>query len=486
MKTFFIKFFYLFLIGFILLSCKDNSKGGNSAKANNPMVSNSSKDSIPNEPIDSTTDAIAKFVAGIETPSLAHLQSKDWYKRHVKLVEEVWQQNQKERLTPISQWIEKNGITNSSDTGVVFYPFSGPDFLYVSTFFPHNKTYIMAGLEKPGFLPTLSSIPEPMLATYLDSIRNSLRCINKFGYFATLQMKDDFNMRNLNGLVHILLYYLARTNHDIIKYSVIEVDKFGVAQEIPVAKATDKKAVYGVKLIFRNNVTKMRKTLYYLPINIENDNMKDKYEYLNFFSRFGKKITYLKSASYLLHRPEFTMIRNLITNQSTKILQDDTGVPFTVLSSLFNIKLYGNYIAPIKLFEVRYQPDLRKAVQKEKPELLPFTIGYNVSNNEFLLILAQKEEVKSNEATNSKVSYRVQIKSSSQKLNADDPAFKGLQNIDFYMEEGVYKYTVGNESSEAACENLKKTAIEKGFADAFVIAIYDKKRISLDEAKKIK
>jgi len=35
----------------------------------------------------------------------------------------------------------------------VFYPFSGPDALMVTVFFPDNPLYVMVGLEPAGSLP---------------------------------------------------------------------------------------------------------------------------------------------------------------------------------------------------------------------------------------------------------------------------------------------------------------------------------------------
>ena len=35
------------------------------------------------------------------------------------------------------------------ERSVVFYPFSGPDALILTVFFPKNPTYVMVGLEPP-------------------------------------------------------------------------------------------------------------------------------------------------------------------------------------------------------------------------------------------------------------------------------------------------------------------------------------------------
>ena len=46
-----------------------------------------------------------------------------------------------------------------------------------------------------------------------------------------------------------------------------------------------------------------------------------------YIKQIGITSTYLKSASYLMHRPTFSIIRNLILSESENILQDDSGIP---------------------------------------------------------------------------------------------------------------------------------------------------------------
>ena len=40
----------------------------------------------------------------------------------------------------------------------MLYMFSGPDFLYATSFFPNASTYVLAGLEPVGAVPELTSL----------------------------------------------------------------------------------------------------------------------------------------------------------------------------------------------------------------------------------------------------------------------------------------------------------------------------------------
>ena len=81
--------------------------------------------------------------------------------------------------------------------------------------------------------------------------------------------------------------------------------------------------------------------------------------------------------------------------------------------------------------------------------------------------------------------FRVQIASTSEQRNTNDPVFKGLQNISWYFHEGMYRYTVGNEASLEAAANIQQQVQEAGFKDAFVVAFLNEQRISASEAIRI-
>jgi hypothetical protein len=219
--------------------------------------------------------------------------------------------------------------------------------------------------------------------------------------------------------------------------------------------------------------------------------MKDKLGFITFLSSFGAKNTFLKSASYLLHNPDFKMVHDVILKQSDKILQDDTGIPYEkLLNSGFSVHLFGNYTSTSKTFEKYYQPSLSKALADAKTKELPFKLGYNSLRNEMVLMLAQPNGKAINKPTTYKteiegVVFKVQIKSTWKKIPFNSSVFKGLPKVDYYYTDNLYKYIIGSFSSAEACDEYLKIAARKGFKDAFVVAFYQKNRISLEEADRI-
>ena len=76
--------------------------------------------------------------------------------------------------------------------------------------------------------------------------------------------------------------------------------------------------------------------------------------------------------------------------------------------------------------------------------------------------------------------FKIQIMTSSSKLKSDDKRHKGL-NTDFYIENGVYKYTYGESEDYNEILRLKKSIADK-FKDSFIIAFLNGEKINTREA----
>ena len=80
--------------------------------------------------------------------------------------------------------------------------------------------------------------------------------------------------------------------------------------------------------------------------------------------------------------------------------------------------------------------------------------------------------------------YKVQFMSLKKPLGSNDKTLKAYPNVSYYVEGGVYKYTCGDTTDLEEAEKTKKT-VQKKYKDAFVIAFYDGKKISVKEARKL-
>lgn len=102
------------------------------------------------------------------------------------------------------------------------------------------------------------------------------------------------------------------------------------------------------------------------------------------------------------------------------------------------------------------------------------------------------EEANSNLANTSslnepeeKVYYRIQFASYKKEKMLDFRKFRGLEDIKMYEHNGLFKYTTGNKTNLDEAIKLKQKLKKDGYNDIFIVAFYQEKRISIDEAKSI-
>lgn len=108
--------------------------------------------------------------------------------------------------------------------------------------------------------------------------------------------------------------------------------------------------------------------------------------------------------------------------------------------------------------------------------------------------IAEAENTKSNEANASDsetkapkgVIFKVQLLSSSSKVELKPGNFKGLENVSEYEDNGMYKYLYGAASTYEGAKNLQKGARQNGYKGAFVVAFDENNnRIALEKALKL-
>lgn len=94
----------------------------------------------------------------------------------------------------------------------------------------------------------------------------------------------------------------------------------------------------------------------------------------------------------------------------------------------------------------------------------------------------QNRPVASEKATNdAEITFKIQILTSSKPLAKNDKRLKGLKNVDYYKEKGIYKYTYGASPDYNKVLRTKRT-ITAQFKDAFIIAFRNGEKMNVNEA----
>jgi hypothetical protein len=281
----------------------------------------------------------------------------------------------------------------------MLYMFSGPDFLYASSFFPNASTYVLAGLEPVGEIPDPTSLGPWTINGELRNLELSMSSLFNFSFFITHKMKTELHEGPAHGTLPVLYVFLARTGKTIHEVSLVSLDGEGNVQIVDELAATDissnmsvtsspRSAAPGVKIVF-SDANGPKQTLYYFSTNLA-DSSFERSGFSAFLTKLGPADSLIKSASYLLHQGHFAKVRTLLLETSATILQDDGGIPLVYFEAKkWRFKAFGQYAGPISMFANFYQPRMVEVFQSASP--IEFGIGYRWRKNESNLLLAQKE-----------------------------------------------------------------------------------------------
>lgn len=120
--------------------------------------------------------------------------------------------------------------------------------------------------------------------------------------------------------------------------------------------------------------------------------------------------------------------------------------------------------------------ELAATQQKEEPDKTPDQAGRVAQ------VKSQQRPIRVESATNNgEITFKIQLLTSSSPLTKNDKRLKGLKDVDYYKEKGLYKYTYGTSTDYNKVLRTKRDITDK-FKDAFIIAFRDGEKMNINEA----
>ena len=346
-------------------------------------------------PHDRYADDVGRFLAGLparpDSP-FAGLQDSAIWAGHRHDLDLAWNKVDSQRL-PAMRAFQKSELDSQPDReSPVFYPFSGPDALTMTVFFPQSPVYVMVGLEPAGTLPSPGDLERKNLNTYLSATRSTVASELHRSFFVTRQMDHEFRGQVTDGLCLPILELLVRSGHTILGFRYVRLDDSG--QIVERAANYHRPGLIGnkgVEIEFATDADHSVHKLFYFSVNLSNSRLQEDQPFLKFLSNLQGATTFLKATSYMIQKPEFSIIRGCVLSGSAAVLQDDSGVPYHFYASpAWRVQLYGQYERPYGSFRWMAQKDLRDAYQTQEPRPLPFRIGYGFGAVPSNLLFATK------------------------------------------------------------------------------------------------
>jgi len=378
------RFSALIIIVVLVHSCTHGTKEYHSEKI---------KPGTALSPLNFDPDDIVSFISGMadkKSECPGRLDSMTRWIQYSRELDKMFLHADSFRFTKMKVWAG-NELNKGRAKKILFYPFSGPDFLNADIYYPEADRYILIGMEPVGYLPDICSMPPDTVIHYLNNVKNSLNDLFKRSYFITSKMNIDLGKTEVNGVVPLITLFIKRTGHQIVSIQRIGVDSEGKLQFLDSFNGK-KKLVYGIKIDFHSLSDKKVQSVFYFRTNLSDKGLNKNKGFKAYLSELPQSNTFLKSASYLLHSDNFKIIRSIIFNLSSTILQDDSGIAYKDFNkSQWDIKLYGRYLKPRDEFSYIKEPDLEKAYKSPLVRPLPYSVGYNWGRNHSNLLYAVKK-----------------------------------------------------------------------------------------------
>lgn len=308
------------------------------------------------------TNAQARWLAGL-APLPGIEPSAEW-RAYAQAENERWLASQA-RVKAMQDWAARDIAPLLPSEPVVFYPFAGPDALHGLALFGSARRIVLVGLEPVGSLPDTS---KPVPAGFFGRLGAALGDVHRLTFFRTLEMSNDFQRE---GVLAALVATVVRMGGAV---SSVQTSTTPPSARIDWTTAAGQ-----------------TRRLDYVQADLANVGLKGAAaSVVTMVHGLAPYVTFVKAAMFLLAEPRFSVLRQMILDDSAIVLQDDTGIPFRAFDERWAVRLFGRYEAPGAPYEERVQPALRAAYEQRGATALGFGIGYHVQPARSNLLVASK------------------------------------------------------------------------------------------------
>lgn len=311
----------------------------------------------------SSADTQARWLAGLA--ALPGIEPSAEWRAYAKAENERWQLSLP-RIKAMQDWSAKELAPLMPPEHTVFYPFAGPDALHALALFGGARRIVLVGLEPVGAIPELGN---PVPAGFFGRLGSALGDVHRLTFFRTHEMSTDFERE---GVLAAIVASVARMGGTVS--SVQGVQSGGAPPSARIDWSTS---------------AGQPRRLDYVQADLANAGLKQVAAFAATIHGLAPYVTFVKAAMYLLAEARFSSLRQTILDDSSIVLQDDTGIPFRHFDERWATRFFGRYEAPGAPFEERLQPTLRTAFE-QRASALPFGIGYHVQPSRSNLLIASK------------------------------------------------------------------------------------------------
>ena len=350
-----------------------------------------------------TFNDTARFLAGLppspDSP-LAPLTKDPAWQQHARYFDTIFAREENVHLSKVRAF-SKEFLTDKHET--MLYMFSGPDFLYATSFFPNASTYVLAGLEPSGDIPQLTNLSRGTVNRALRNLEVSMSSLLSVSFFITNKMRTQLHEGPVYGTLPG-----AHGIHGADRKDHSRRQRGGARsrRQFHQARRTGsrRRQESGARLRPQRRARRQDRLLGWQrakadPLLLQHQplgRLGRAQRLMAFVDKLPPADAFIKSASYLLHSGSFSKVRGMILDHSATVLEDDSGIPLAYFDAKkWKLQPFGRYVGPFSIFGHAYQPGMAQLYQRATP--LSFGIGYRFRTNESNLLLAQRSATQTSE-----------------------------------------------------------------------------------------
>ena len=320
-------------------------------------------------------DGAARILAGMTTsvPAGVPLQEgklADYARRATA----HWHEYERRIGEPMQKWAGAELVPVTG--GTIFYPFSGPDFATVKRMYPQANRYVLVAMQRAEAPPVLEKAEAADLASFMGRFAESWKQFAQIGFFRTLDLDEEAKQLGLRaGTTSPMIAFAVRSGFTVNSVEPIRINESGSDVEPHPGPRSERATWNSVRIALQSG--SRRVLLDYVRMNLSDASLNEHPGERAWVERMTTHPTVLKAASHLLQSSRFSIVRDALLERAPSILQDETGIEYTALTRMFDVKLYGHFTKPHALFNQESQKALTEAYKSQtnvKP--LTFRVSY--------------------------------------------------------------------------------------------------------------
>jgi TonB family protein len=300
----------------------------------------------------SSADEAARAFAGLDA---AHAQ-------HARSVADRWEGYERRIGAPMREWARAE--LPAAAGASVFYPFSGPDFPTAAQLYPDAARFVLVAAQAARPPPA----PDPET---LAALRRGLEKFARSGFFNTRDL-DAAGIRL--GATAFLMAFAARLGYEVTGVEPMRLGPAGADLEPHPGDRARRDTWDSVRLTLARDGRVV--SLDYVRMDLGDGSLAGDRATRAWVERMSANPTVIKAASHLPQRAHFAILRDAILANAPSVWQDETGIDYARLAAAFDVRLYGAFSAPNRIFAAGSQRSLVAAYRRDDAGPLPFRVGY--------------------------------------------------------------------------------------------------------------